>query len=63
MFHSGGWGAYLSYNEKKDQPQLSCGLTAAGVELCPALPAQDFGAAGHYFYHNRPEFNYITQFS
>ncbi|NJN94985.1 MAG: ABC transporter ATP-binding protein, partial [Anaerolineales bacterium] len=26
MFHSGGWGAYLSYDEKKDQPQISWAL-------------------------------------
>lgn len=26
MFHSGGWWAYLSYDEKKDQPQLSWAL-------------------------------------
>lgn len=26
MFHSGGWWAYLSYDEKKDQPQISWAL-------------------------------------
>ncbi|GIK40729.1 MAG: ABC transporter [Chloroflexota bacterium] len=26
MFHNGGWWAYLSYDEKKDQPQLSWAL-------------------------------------
>ncbi len=26
MFHGGGWWAYLSYDEKKDQPQLSWAL-------------------------------------
>lgn len=26
MFHNGGWWAYLSYDEKKDQPQISWAL-------------------------------------
>ncbi|HXV97513.1 MAG TPA: ABC transporter ATP-binding protein, partial [Anaerolineae bacterium] len=26
MFHNGGWWAYLSYDEKKDQPQISLAL-------------------------------------
>jgi hypothetical protein len=26
MFHNGGWWAYLSYDEKKDQPQIRWAL-------------------------------------